>query len=146
MSTRERVLELIEYVKAGRIVDAFQEFYGEEVTTQENRHAPTVGKTVNLARERAVGESVEHIHEATARAVAVDGDQAFIEWVFDVTTRDGKRIRIEEIAQQTWRQGRIERERFFYDPTSLVEASQVKEVAEPQEEVVLEAPQARDGR
>jgi hypothetical protein len=71
-------------------------------------------------------------------------NQALIEWVFDFTARDGHRIRMEEIAQQTWRQGRIERERFFYDPASLVEASEVKEVADLQEAAVLEAPQARD--
>ena len=35
----------------------------------------------------------------------------------------------EEIAQQTWRQGRIERERFFYDPAGVVVPSDVREVA-----------------
>lgn len=59
----------------------------------------------------------------------VDGEEAIIEWVFDFTTRGGQRIRMEEIAQQTWRQGRIERERFFFDPASVVEASEVREVA-----------------
>jgi ketosteroid isomerase-like protein len=129
MSTRERVLDLIEYVKAGRIVDAIQEFYADAVIMQENRHPATVGKPANLARERAFAESIAHPHEVIARAVVVDGDEAIIEWVFDFTTRGGQRIRMEEIAQQTWRQGRIERERFFFDPASVVEASEVREVA-----------------
>ena len=51
MSTRERVLDLIEYVKAGRIVDAIQEFYADDVIMQENRRPATVGKPANLARE-----------------------------------------------------------------------------------------------
>ena len=65
----------------------------------------------------------------TARTVVVDGDQALIEWVFDFTNRDGHRIRMEEIALQIWRHGRIERERFFFDPTSVLEASEVTEAA-----------------
>ena len=119
MTTRERVQELVRYVQAGRIPDAIEEFYAEDAVMQENRRPPTVGKAANLVRERAFGDSVERWHEVTARSVAVDGDQALIEWVFDYTTREGQRIRMEEIAQQTWRDGRIERERFFYDTATL---------------------------
>ena len=72
----------------------------------------------------------------TAGSIAVDGDQVLIEWVFEYTTREGQRIRMEEIAQQTWRDGRIVRERFFYDSATL--GSHVKEIAELQEEPVLD--------
>ena len=86
------------------------------------------------------GDSVERWHEVSARSVAVDGDQALIEWVFEYTTREGQRIRMEEIAQQTWRDGRIVRERFFYDSAAL--GSHVEQVAELQEEPVLDASHA----
>jgi ketosteroid isomerase-like protein len=119
MSTRERVQELVRYVQAGRIPEAIKEFYSDGVSMQENRQPPTVGKAANLERERAFGDSVERWHEVRARSVAVDGDRALIEWVFDYTTREGRRIRMEEIAQQVWREGRIERERFFYDSAAL---------------------------
>lgn len=137
MSTRERVQQLVTYVKAGRIPEAIEEFYAEGVAMQENRQPPTVGKAANLARERAFGDSVETWHEVTARSIAVDGDQALIEWVFDYTTREGQRIRMEEIAQQSWRDGRIERERFFYDTAALT--SHVEQIAELEEEPVLRA-------
>jgi ketosteroid isomerase-like protein len=140
MSTRARVQELVRYVQAGRIPEAIEEFYAEGVTMQENRQPPTVGRAANLARERAFGDSVERWHEVSARSVAVDGDRVLIEWVFDYTTREGQRIRMEEIAQQTWRDGRIERERFFYDTATL--GSHVEEIAELQEEAVLDAAQA----
>lgn len=140
MSTRERVEELIRYVQAGRIPEAIEEFYAEEAIMQENRQPPTVGKAANLARERAFRDSVLRWHEVSARSVAVEGDRALIEWVFDYTTREGRRIRMEEIAQQTWREGRIARERFFYDSAGL--DSHVEEVAELEEEPVLRAAQA----
>ena len=137
MSTRERVQELVGYVQAGRIPEAIEKFYADGVTMQENRQPPTVGKAANLVRERAFADSIERWHEVSARSVAVDGDQALIEWVFEYTTREGQRIRMEEIAQQVWRDGKIERERFFYDSAAL--SSHVEQVAELQEEPVLDA-------
>ena len=140
MSTRERVQELVGYVQAGRIPEAIERFYAHGATMQENRQPPTVGKAANLARERAFGDSVERWHEVTARSIAVDGDQVLIEWVFEYTTREGQRIRMEEIAQQTWQDGVIVRERNFYDSATL--GSHVEEVAELQEEPVLDAAHA----
>jgi hypothetical protein len=140
MSTRERVQELVGYVQAGRIPEAIERFYAEGATMQENRQPPTVGKAANLARELAFGDSVERWHQVTARAIAVDGDQVLIEWVFEYTTREGQRIRMEEVAQQTWRDGKIVRERFFYDSATL--GSHVEEIAELQEEPVLDPAQA----
>ena len=140
MSTSERVQALVRYVQAGRIPEAIEEFYANGATMQENREPPTVGKAANLAREIAFADSVERWHEVSARSVAVDGDQALIEWVFDYTTREGRRIRMEEIAQQRWREGKIERERFFYDTATL--SSHVEEVAELEEEPVLRAAEA----
>ena len=136
MSTRERVQELVGYVQAGRIPEAIERFYADGATMQENRQPPTVGKAANLARERAFGDSVGRWHEVTARSIAVDGDQVLIEWVFEYTTREGQRIRMEEVAQQTWRDGRIVRERFFYDSATL--GSHVEEIAELQEEPILD--------
>jgi ketosteroid isomerase-like protein len=140
MSTRERVQELVGYVQAGRIPEAIERFYADGATMQENRQPPTVGKAANLARERAFGDSVGRWHEVTARSIAVDGDQVLIEWVFEYTTREGQRIRMEEVAQQTWRDGKIVRERFFYDSATL--GSHVEEIAEFQEEPVLDSAHA----
>jgi ketosteroid isomerase-like protein len=140
MSTRELVQELVGYVQAGRIPEAIGRFYADGVTMQENRQPPTVGRAANLAREQAFGDSVERWHEVSARSVAVDGDHALIEWIFEYTTREGQRIRMEEIAQQTWLDGKIVRERFFYDTATL--GSHVEEVAELEEEPVLDAAQS----
>ena len=139
MPARDRVLELVSYVEAGRIPEAIEEFYAENVVMQENRQRPTAGKAANLERERAFAASVARWHEARARSVAVDGDQVLIEWVLDYTTSQGQRIRMEEIAQQVWRAGKIERERFFYDSATL--ASHVEEIAQLEEEPVLGASQ-----
>jgi ketosteroid isomerase-like protein len=51
--------------------------------------------------------------------VFVNGDRVVVRWVFEFETKDGKRIRIEELACQRWEGERIAEEKFFYDPVQL---------------------------
>jgi len=56
-------------------------------------------------------------------SVVVEGDRAVINWVFDYTTADGTSYRMDEIAIQTWRDGKIVHERYIYDTGSLAVAA-----------------------
>jgi ketosteroid isomerase-like protein len=85
---------------------------------QENLNAPTVGKAANLERERAFFSGIQ-VHEHRALSVLVDDDRAIINWLFEFPGADGVRYRMDQIAVQTWRDGRIVRERFVYDSASL---------------------------
>ena len=118
MSTRERVLDLVSYVEQGRILDAIREFYADDVVMQDNLNPPTVGKAANLERERAFFGAIQ-VHEHRALSVLVDGDRATINWLFQFTGADGVRYRMDQLALQQWRDGRIVRERFVYDSASL---------------------------
>ncbi len=46
-------------------------------------------------------------------------EKFYAEDVIDLSTQDGYRIRIEELAMQTWKDGLIIHERFFYDPGNI---------------------------
>jgi ketosteroid isomerase-like protein len=122
MSTtiRENVENLIRQVEQGRLLEAFDTFYGENVAMRENTAAPTIGKAANRAREEEFVASVAEVHEARAKRWLVDGDRAVIEWNLEYTATDGTRIRLEQIAAQTWENGKITDERFFYDTASVV--------------------------
>jgi ketosteroid isomerase-like protein len=51
--------------------------------------------------------------------VLVDGDRSMVEMHLDATTQHGYRVRLEEVGLQTWKDGRIVNERYFYDPASF---------------------------
>ena len=54
------------------------------------------------------------------RRVVVVGNTIVIEWVGDVTlTASGKRAQLHEVAIHEIRDGKIAREAYFYDPTTL---------------------------
>ena len=122
MSTKDQVLRLVRHIESNRIIDAIDEFYADDVSMQDNANAPVVGKAANRERERAFFGGI-HVHQNRALSVAVDGDQAVIHWLFEFTGGDGKRYKIDQLSHQSWKDGRIVKERFYYDSASIVDES-----------------------
>jgi len=122
MSIKPQVLDLIRLVENGRMLDAITTYYDENVAMQENVSPPIVGYATNYEREAAFYGSLASL-KFTLASVVVEGDRAVINWVFDYTTSDGQRYRMDEIAVQTWRNGKIVHERYIYDTATLAAAA-----------------------
>jgi ketosteroid isomerase-like protein len=108
--------ELNEMIRQGKALEAFERFYADDVVMMENDQA-FVGKQLNRTREQEFFGNIVELHEASLGATAVRGNVSFCEQSFDATLRDGTRIRMEEVAVRTWRDGKIIKERFYYKPT-----------------------------
>lgn len=125
MSVRERVQELLDFLKTNPSVEqVYERFYDENVVVQENLQPPRVGRAVSIERQKRMNANTQEVHEFKIVKVLVDGDHAAIEAHIDATTVDGHRIRIEEVGLQTWKDGRIIHERFFYDPVNIQGAAE----------------------
>jgi hypothetical protein len=122
MSIKPQVLDLIELVQNGKMLEAISKYYADDVAMQENTAAPTVGFAENFARESAFYGSLESVSFRLV-SVLIEGDRAAINWIFDYTTGDGQQYRMDEIAIQTWRNGKIVHERYVYDTASLALAA-----------------------
>ena len=118
MSIKPQVLDLISLVEKGQMLEAMNRYYAENVAMQENVSPPSVGFAENYAREEAFYGSLQALNFNLV-SVVVEGDRAVINWVFDYTTADGTSYRMDEIAIQTWRDGKIVHERYVYDTGSL---------------------------
>jgi hypothetical protein len=55
--------------------------------------------------------------------VLVDGDFVTINWVFEMTARDGKKRLLDELSLQRWNGDSIVDEQFYYDPAQMSGAS-----------------------
>jgi ketosteroid isomerase-like protein len=122
MSIKPQVLGLISLVEKGQMLEAMNRYYAENVVMQENVSPPSVGFAENYAREEAFYGSLQAL-KFNLVSVVVEGDRAVINWVFDYTTADGTSYRMDEIAIQTWRDGKIVHERYIYDTGSLAVAA-----------------------
>jgi hypothetical protein len=110
--------ELNQMVLAGKILEAFDRFYDESVVMQENAATPTVGKTVNRAREEKFVESIEQFHGAQVLGSGAGADRSYSEWTMDVTFKGGIRVKLEQVAARQWRNGKIVHERFYFNAAS----------------------------
>jgi ketosteroid isomerase-like protein len=122
MSIKPQVLDLITLVENGKMLEAMTKYYADNVAMQENISPPTVGFAENYAREQAFYGSLKAL-KFNLVSVVVEDNRAAINWVFDYTTADGKQYRMDEIAIQTWRNGKIVHERYIYDTASLAVAA-----------------------
>ena len=119
VTVQDRLRELIQYIKTGRIIEAMHEFYDKDVQMQDNANPPTAGLAANIERENQFLSSVKEWKGSAVKAIAVDSDASFVEWVFDWIATDGTPVHREQVAAAKWRNGKTTHERFYYDPVVL---------------------------
>jgi hypothetical protein len=118
MSVKENVQKLISLAEQGEFLEAIQTFYAEDATMQENNAPPRAGLPALLENERRVLASTKEI-KTRVDSFVVDGNRAAINWVFEMTNLKGEKHTLNEVAYQLWQDGKIIREKFFYDPAQM---------------------------
>lgn len=119
MDVQESVNDLVKMCLSGQMMDAFEKYYADDVVMQENEQDPRKGKDANRTFEQEWMASVAEVHSSEAKTVAVAGDKAVIEWTMDVSFKDGNRVTMSEVAVQTWKDGKIVHEKFYYDMSGM---------------------------
>ena len=108
--------ELNEMIASGQAMEAFEKFYSDDVVMQENNQAPRKGKDACRKYEEEFFGNVAEFHEGSLHGSAAQGDLSYSEWVFDVTFKDGSRMRNHQVAARRWKDGKVVSEKFFYEP------------------------------
>ena len=114
MSKNVRIEELLDYIRNGRIMDAMNEFYAEEVIMEEPAYGTTQGLAANLVREQKFVDSVKEFKGFEARNVIVGENASSYENVMDWVDVEGNDVHVEQVAVAEWKDGKIVRERFYY--------------------------------
>jgi ketosteroid isomerase-like protein len=107
--------ELNRMILNGKALEAFEKFYADDIEMQENADPPFKGKDVNRKREQEFFASLEQFHGAEVRSTASGDGVTFSEWLLDVTFKGGQRAKLEQVAVRRWSNGKIVRERFYYN-------------------------------
>jgi ketosteroid isomerase-like protein len=118
MPSRARVDEFIAVVVSGDHAGAIERYYTEDASMQENAAPPRQGRDTLVKHERAVLARMAKVHSEAVSSV-VEGDRVAIHWNFELTDKEGRVRRVDEVAYQQWRGDKIWRERFFYDPSTV---------------------------
>jgi ketosteroid isomerase-like protein len=112
-ATNVRIHDLLDHIRQGKILEAMEEFYADDVVMTEPAHA-CEGKAANIEREKEFVASVKEFRAFETPMVAIDGDTSVYENVMEWTSQDGTEIRLEQVVVARWKDGRIVHERFYY--------------------------------
>ena len=116
-SLREKVDDLNRMILEGKILEAFDKYYADDVVMVDPGQPPREGKAANREYEEQFVNGLEEFREAEVRAVAVDeaSGVAMAEWLMDFRHSAFGDVRREQVSVQHWKDGQIVRERFYYD-------------------------------
>jgi ketosteroid isomerase-like protein len=111
---QEKFAEIKSLVLAGKAMEAFEKYYGENVVMQENENPATTGKSANRDRENDFFSKLTEFRGAEVKAVAYGDDVIISEWFFDYTHSEWGIFTHDQVSVQRWKDGKVIHERFYY--------------------------------
>jgi hypothetical protein len=111
----QKLKELNDLILNGRMMDAFEKFYHEDVQMQENENPPVVGKNANRQREQEFLNNIEQFRDASVHSVAVGDNVSFVVWSYDYSHKQWGEKKYKQVSVQKWKDGKIIHEQFFYN-------------------------------
>ena len=115
VNLQQRLQDLHNYIRQGKIIEALNEFYDTDTVMQDNANPPTKGLAANIEREKQFMSGVKEWKGFDVTATGVGDNVTFYEAVVDFVTADGKHIHLEQVSVAKWKNGKIVHERFYYD-------------------------------
>ncbi len=112
---RTSVDQLNQMILEGKILDAFEKFYAEEVVMQDNDLPARVGKEVNRQYEEAFVNGLTEFRGAKVVNTTISDGLAVTEWWMDYTHKDYGERNYTQLAVQRWKNGKIVEEKFYYN-------------------------------
>ena len=121
MNTEQVAKRLVELCREGRYTDAHEELYAADAVNieMEGMSEGPMGSATGLVaikqKGRAFGEMLEAVHDNRVSDPVIAGDWFSVAAVMDATMKGRGRVTMREICVYHVRDGKIDREQFFYD-------------------------------
>jgi len=117
MTTQEVANRLVELCRKGQVLEAQQELFSDDVTSQEPAHAPNPfakGKEAVLAKGKQFASMIEERHSAYFSDPIVGGNYFSIVCKLDATLKGMGRMQWDEICIFGVKDGKVNSEQFFF--------------------------------
>jgi ketosteroid isomerase-like protein len=111
---KKTVDELNSMVSQGKLLEAFDLYYADDVVMQENETAPRVGKAANRTVEEGFVNGLTAF-SATPTAVGIGDNVSVVEWYYDFNHKEWGPQKKNQVSVQHWKDGKIVKEKFYYD-------------------------------
>jgi hypothetical protein len=115
INLQQRLNDLINHVRQGKIIEAMNEFYDKDTVMQDNANPPTMGLAANIEREKEFVSGVKEWKGFNVTASGVGDNTTFYESTMDFIATNGQPFHLEQVSVAKWKNGKIVHERFYYD-------------------------------
>ncbi|MBS0430928.1 MAG: nuclear transport factor 2 family protein [Proteobacteria bacterium] len=121
MNTEQVAKRLVELCRQGRYTDAHEELFADDAVNIEMEGMPegpmggAKGLDAIKQKGRVFGEMLEAVHSNEVSEPVVAGDWFSVAAVMEATMQGRGRVTMREICVYHVRDGKIDREQFFYD-------------------------------
>ena len=110
----EKISTINDMILEGKALEAFDQFYHDDVVMQENDNPIVVGKIANRQREEDFFGAITEFRGAHPLKVAIGENTTMVEWHFDYTHKDWGIRNYTQVSVQDWKDGKIIKEKFYY--------------------------------
>jgi hypothetical protein len=116
-SIKDNVSQLNSMILEGKILEAFDHFYADDVIMEDNYEMKRAGKPDCRKFEENFVNNLTAFRGAEVKNVLVSEEAgvATIEWGFDYTHKEWGDRNYTQVAVQQWKDGKIIREQFLYN-------------------------------
>lgn len=107
--------DLNSLVLSGNLLEAFDKYYHDDVSMQENNLPPTVSKIANKQREVAFLNNIAEFRSMAVKGMGVGDNISFVIWHYDYTHKEWGVRNYSQVSIQQWKDGKIIHEQFVYN-------------------------------
>jgi len=117
MKNLKNARELYQMIYSGKSMEGYEKFYHPDVIMQEIGEAPRNGKDVNREYKEKILSMIKEFNGGDVIAITSNEaeNKTMVEsWMELTFYDDAPRIKIEQVAVQTWKDGQIIKEVFYH--------------------------------
>jgi ribosomal protein S20 len=108
------IKDMNQLVTEGRMMEAFEKYYHEDVRMQENHAEPLVSKAANRDRELEFLKNITEFRAAEVQGLGIGDGMSYVTWHYDYSHREWGTKCYTQVSIQHWKEGQIIHEQFIY--------------------------------
>lgn len=114
---KNNVEKLNALIKEGKILEAFEKYYSNDIIIQVNGNHPVIGKEQNRKREMIFLQEIEKLNSAEINSVTfggIDDNVSMTEWAISIKNKEGENKIIYRVNVQHWKDDKIINEKLYF--------------------------------
>ena len=112
----EKVSDLNDMIIQGKVLEAFDTYYHDEVCIVLHQNEIIEGKKENRVLKEQFLKSILDWHSAQPMKVSIGEGITMVEWLYNFTDRMKVNKKEMHVAVQEWKDGKIIKEKLYYNP------------------------------